>query len=129
MKAVIVVEDDEDVQDLIAAAFSLDSRFTVAGVSTTAEGAFDMAKANNAAVIVLDHGLAGELTGFDAAPAFKQLVPQSKVILFTAHAELRAAAAAEPAFDAFVLKTDAEALLRVAQQTLGMSGSRPDFRG
>jgi DNA-binding NtrC family response regulator len=123
VKAVVVVEDDEDVRDLIAAAFSLDSRFTVAGVSATAEDALEMAQKNNADLIVLDHGLAGELTGLQAAPAFKHVVPQSKVILFTAHEELREAAASEPAVDSFVLKTDAEALVSVAEQTLGMSGS------
>jgi DNA-binding NtrC family response regulator len=117
VRAVVVVEDDEDVQDLIAAEFSLDSRFTVAGVSASAEDAFEMALTNEEAVlIVLDQGLAGRLTGLQAAPAFKDVAPLAKVILFTAHEELREAAAAEPAVDAFVLKTDSTDLLRVAQQ-------------
>jgi DNA-binding NtrC family response regulator len=117
VRAVVVVEDNEDVQDLIAAEFSLDSRFTLAGVSATAEDAFEMALTNEEAVlIVLDQGLAGKLTGLQAAPAFKNVAPLAKVILFTAHEELRGAAAAEPAVDAFVLKTDSTELLRVAQQ-------------
>jgi len=112
----IVVEDDEDVQDLIAAQFSLDSHFIVAGVSASAEHALDMLPRDEAVLVVLDHGLSGELTGLEAAPAFKNLAPLSKVILFTSRADLREAAAAEPAVDAFVLKTDANALLLVAQQ-------------
>jgi hypothetical protein len=75
-----------------------------------------MARSNNAVLIVLDDGLAGKLTGLQAAPRFKDVAPLSKVILFTARLELRNAAAAEPAVDAFVLKTDACDLLRVAQQ-------------
>jgi DNA-binding NtrC family response regulator len=119
MRPVVVVEDDEDVQDLIVAELSQDPRFTVAGVSAAAEDAFELVLTNEEAVlIVLDHGLAGELTGLQAAPAFKHIVPLSKVILFTAHAELREAAAAEEAVDAFVLKTDADELLRVAQDLL-----------
>ena len=118
----MVVEDDEDVQDLIQTVFSMDSRFTLAGVSATAEDAFKVAGTNKAELIVLDHALAGELTGIEAAPKFKEVAPQSKIILFTAHAELRQAAAAEPAIDAFVLKTDSPYLLRVAQQLLSMSG-------
>jgi DNA-binding NtrC family response regulator len=116
VRALIVVEDDAEVQDLIAAEFSLDSRFPLAGMSDSAEEAFDFVPKNEAVLIVLDHRLAGELTGLDAAPAFKNLAPLSKIILFTAHAELREAAAAESAVDAFVLKTDAQELLLVAQQ-------------
>jgi DNA-binding NtrC family response regulator len=123
VRVLVVVEDDEDVQDLIETVFSLDSRFTFAGVSARAEDAFEMARTNKAGLIVLDHGLAGELTGLEAAPRFKEVAPLSKIILFTARAELRQAAAAEPAVDAFVLKTDSAHLLRVAQQVLGMSGS------
>jgi len=116
-----VVEDDEDAQDLIETVFSLDSRFILAGVSATAEDAFEMARTNKAGLIVLDHVLAGELTGIQAAPRFKDVAPLSKIILFTAHEELREAAAAEPAVDALVLKTDSTHLLRVAQQLLGIS--------
>lgn len=123
MRALVVVEDDEDFQDLIASQFSLDSRFTVAGVSATAEDALEMPQTKRAALIVLDHVLAGELTGLEAAPKFKDVAPLSKIILFTAHTELREAAVAEPAVDAFVPKTDSTHLVRVAQQLLGMSGS------
>jgi DNA-binding NarL/FixJ family response regulator len=121
VRGLVVVEDDEDVQVLIETVFSLDSRFTFAGVSATAEDAFEMVQTNEPGTVVLDHGLAGRLTGLEAAPRFKDVAPQSKIILFTAHEELREAAAAEPAVDAFVLKTDSTHLLRVAQQLLGIS--------
>ena len=123
MRVLVVVEDDEDAQDLIETVFSLDSRFILAGVSATAEDAFEMARTNKAGLIVLDHVLAGELTGIQAAPRFKDVAPLSKIILCTAHTELREPAAAEPAVDAFVLKTDSTHLLRVAQQLLDMCGS------
>jgi len=123
MRTLVVVEDDEDFQDLIAAEFSLDSRFTVVGVSATAEDAIEMTQRNMADLIVLDNRLAGELTGLEAARRFKVMAPLSKVILFTVHGELSEAAAAEPAVDAFVLKSDSRQLLRVAQQVLGMDGS------
>jgi DNA-binding NtrC family response regulator len=116
VRALIVVEDDEDVQDLIAAEFSLDRRFSLAGIARSAEEGFDMVPTNEPVLIVLDHALAGELTGLEAAPAFRNLAPLSKIILFTCHAGVQEAAAAEPAVDAFVLKTDSNELLRVAQQ-------------
>jgi DNA-binding NarL/FixJ family response regulator len=123
VRSLVVVEDDKDVQLLIETAFSLDSRFTFAGVSATAEDAFEMVQTNDPGTIVLDQGLAGRLSGLEAAPRFKDVAPQSKIIFFTAHEELREAAAAEPAVDAFVLKTDSTHLLRVAQQLLGLAGS------
>jgi DNA-binding NtrC family response regulator len=123
VKPLVVVEDDEDVQRLVETAFSLDSRFTFVGASATAEGALEMVRTNMPRAIVLDHALAGRLNGLEAAQKFKEVAPQSKIILFTAHAELREAAAAEPAIDAFVLKTEPMRLLRVAQQLLHMQGS------
>jgi hypothetical protein len=43
-----------------------------------------------------------------------------KIILFTAHAELQARAAIEPAVDGFVLKTESTRLLPLAQRLTGM---------
>lgn len=118
-----MVEDDEDIQVLIETAFSLDSRFTLAGTSTTAEDAFELARTNDADLIVLDQGLAGALTGLEAAPRFKEVAPKAKIILFTARADLLVEAALEPAVDSFLLKTNAAMLLRVAQELLGTGGS------
>jgi DNA-binding NarL/FixJ family response regulator len=76
VRGLVVVEDDEDVQVLIENVFSLDSRFTFSGVSATAEDAFEMVQTNEPATVVLDHGLAGRLTGLEAAPRFKRVAPQ-----------------------------------------------------
>jgi hypothetical protein len=53
-------------------------------------------------------------------PLLKELAPRAKIILFTAHAELRTRAAAEPAVDAFLLKTDPTRLLPLAQRLTGL---------
>ena len=120
MSLLVVVEDDLDIQLLIETVFSLDTRFHVAAVAVAAEDALEMTRMTEPAIIVLDDGLAGELTGLDAAPRFKEVAPQSKIILFTAHAELRQRAAEERAIDAFLLKTESVRLLPVAQQLTGM---------
>jgi DNA-binding NarL/FixJ family response regulator len=116
----VVVEDDPDVQLLIEVIFSLDSRFSVVGVPDAAEAALEIARTTEPGVIVLDHGLSGEMNGLDAAPRFKEVAPQAKIILFTAHAGMRGPAAAEPAIDAFLLKTDPLQLLPIAQRLTGM---------
>jgi DNA-binding NarL/FixJ family response regulator len=120
VKALVVVEDDPDVQFLIETVFSMDDRFSVAGVATSAEDAVEIARATAPGIIVLDHALAGALTGIAAAPQFKEVVPNVKIILFTAYAELRHPAADEPAIDAFLLKTDSAKLLPLAQELTGM---------
>lgn len=117
---VLVVEDDPDIQFLIRTVFSYDVRFSVAGEAASAEDGFELARSSEPGLIVLDHGLAGELKGIDAAPKFKEVVPNAKIVLFTAHAELRVPAGDEPAIDAFLLKTDSAHLLPLAQRLTGL---------
>lgn len=116
----MVVEDDPSIQLLIRTVFSLDPRFTVTGGAASAEEVLELARSTEPEVIVLDHGLAGELTGIVAAPRFKEVAPQAKIILFTADAELRDPAEEEPTIDAFLLKTDVVQLLPLAQRLTGL---------
>ena len=125
MKVLVVVEDDPDVQFLVEVVFSEDDRFAVAVLAASAEAALEMARTTEPGIIVLDHGLAGALTGLEAAPRLKEVAPNAKIILFTAHAELRHPAADEPAIDAFLLKTDVSQLLPLAQRLTGI-GPRTD---
>ena len=115
-----VIEDDPGVQLLIQTIFSMDSRFSPANAVQSAEEALESTRKAEPGVIVLDHGLAGSLTGLDAAPLLKELAPRAKIILFTAFAELQARATAEPAIDAFLLKTESTRLLPLAQRLTGL---------
>lgn len=119
MKA-LIVEDDLDIQSLVATIFSMDPRFSVAGLADSAEDALEMARITQPAVIVLDDRLAGALTGVDAVPQFRAAAPNAKIILFTAHRDLQARVAHEKEIDAFLLKTDTGALLPLAQQLTNM---------
>lgn len=116
----MVVEDDADVQSLVRTVFARDSRFSLGGVAESAEEAIELARSTELGLIVLDDGLAGELTGIDAAPLLKEVAPKAKIILFTAHADLRERAADEPAIDAFLVKTDVGQLLSLAQTLTGL---------
>jgi len=84
VKALVVVEDDPDVQFLVETIFSMDCRFTLAGVVASAEDGLEMARTSQPEIIVLDHSLSGQLTGLDGAPRLKELAPQAKNIMFTA---------------------------------------------
>ncbi|NMM24444.1 MAG: response regulator [Phycicoccus sp.] len=121
MQALVVVEDDPDVQFLVESIFSVDPRFNAADVAESAEAALEWsAQTAGPGVVVLDHGLAGSLTGLAAAQQIRELAPLAKIILFTAHAELKSLADEEPAIDAFLLKTDSTQLLPLAQRLTGL---------
>jgi DNA-binding NtrC family response regulator len=119
VKVLVVVGDDPDVQFLVETIFSIDSRFTLAGVVASAEEALESLRTAEPGVIVLDQALSGQLTGLDAAPRLKELAPQAKIIMFTAHADLKARADKEPV-DGFVLQTKPTQLLRLAQRLTGL---------
>jgi len=121
MKTLVVIEDDPDVQLLVEAIFSMDPRFTVTNVAESAEEALQAPPTSERGIILLDHGLAGPLPGLAAAPMLKELAPEAKIIMFTAHAALQPRSDTEPAIDAFLLKTDSERLLPLAQRLLGLS--------
>lgn len=116
MKAVVIVEDDPDIQSLVETIFSMDPRFHVVGLAESAEDALGIAREKQPQIIVLDDRLAGALTGFDAVPQFKEIVPDAKIILFTAHADLEARVVGQNEIDAFLLKTETGELLPLAQQ-------------
>jgi DNA-binding NarL/FixJ family response regulator len=120
MKAVLIVEDDPDIQSLIETIFSMDPRFEVTGLAESAEDALEMARTSKPEIIVLDDRLDGSLTGVDAVPQFKAAAPGAKIILFTAHADLQARVVGQPGIDAFLLKTETGELLPLAQQLTNM---------
>lgn len=123
-KILVVIEDDPDVQFLIESIFSMDPRFCVTNMAASAEEALKSPPTSEPGIIVLDHGLAGPLPGLAAAPLLKERAPQAKIIMFTAHGALQARADREPAIDAFLLKTESETLLPLAQQLIGL-GPQP----
>ena len=120
MNILVVIEDDPDVQFLVESIFEMDPRFIVTQVAESAEEALKTPSTTEPGIIVLDHGLAGPLPGLAAAPLLKERAPRAKIIMFTAHAALRARADQEPAIDAFLLKTESEKLLPLAQQLTGV---------
>jgi len=120
MKTLLIVEDDLHIQTLIETIFSMDDRFAVAGLADSAEDAVEMARTAKPEIIVLDDRLNGALRGVDAVAKIKAVAPDAKIILFTAHADLRARIDGELTVDAFLLKTEAGELLPLAQQLTNM---------
>lgn len=120
VKAYFVVEDDEDIRGLIRMTFRRTPEFVIAGEAESAEEALVMLRSMDVSLIVLDHGLTGVLTGLDAAPLFKEILPQTKIILFTADPVLRVRASNEWNVDAFLIKTEFAQLLPTALRLCGI---------
>ena len=121
-----VVEDDADARLVVRSLFSEDDRFSMTMEVASAEEAIRILRALRTApteppdLIVLDHNLAGGMTGLEVAPLLKHEVPQVKVILFTGAEEIRDRAEEEDAIDAFVVKSRPDDLVPTAKRVLGL---------
>lgn len=115
----LIVEDDEDLRFLIRAYLRTDKRLDVVAEAASAEEGLAHARAENPHLIVLDHVLEGELMGIDAAPLFKEIAPDAKILLFTASADPDHALA-QPAVDVYLMKTEISMLLKTIQALLGL---------
>lgn len=123
IRVLAVVEDDPDVRTLIRVNLSMEPRLRILGEVASAEEAIELAQGigPDLGLIILDHSLMGRLTGLEAAPRLKELAPNGKIILFTAHEQLRVKAMASPSIDAFLLKTRADELLPLARRLTGLT--------
>lgn len=114
-----IVEDDSDLRLLIRTHLARDSRLEILGEAASGAEAIAMASALRPGAIILDHGLAGPMTGLEAAPLIKAASPQSKILLFTAY-DVEREAAAEPAVDAYLRKDRIGELLATVCLLLGL---------
>ena len=80
MRALVVVDDDPDIQWLVESLFAIDPRFGVADLADSAEAALEWsARTTEPGIVVLDHGLSGALNGLDAASRIKAVAPHTKI--------------------------------------------------
>jgi DNA-binding NarL/FixJ family response regulator len=124
MRVLAIVEDDPDLRLLIRVTLEVEPEFEVAGEAASGDEALELLRkpqSEPVGLIILDHSLEGELTGLAVAPRLKELAPEARIILFTAYDHLREPAAAEPAIDAFLLKTSIAELLPLARQVTGLA--------
>jgi len=119
-EVLLVVEDEADMRLLIRAHLRRDPRIHIAAEVGSAKPAIEMARTSHPGVVILDHSIEGEIMGLQAAPQIKKAAPEGKILLFTAF-DLAKEAAAEPAVDAFLLKSDIRKLLSKVQELLGLS--------
>ena len=122
LHSILLVEDDPDMRLLLQLTLRSDPRLDVAAEAASAEDAIRLVDEVEPEVILLDHGLDGDVLGLHAAPILKAHAPDAKVILFSA-LDLRNEARAEPAVDYFLRKDRIRDLLGTIQSLLGLGAA------
>jgi DNA-binding NarL/FixJ family response regulator len=117
IKVFVVVEDEPDMRLLIGLQLHHDPRLELVGEAASAAEALKMLDTVEPGLIVLDHGIEGDVMGLEAAPLLKEKAPHAKILLFTAF-DMRQEAEAEPAVDGFLRKDRINELLATVQRLL-----------
>src|SRR5688500_2387217 len=120
LKVFVVVEDEPDMRALIGLTLRRDPRLEVVGEAASAEEALAILDTCEPGLIILDHGIEGDLMGLQAAPLLKAKAPQAKILLFTAF-DMRREASLEPAVDEYLRKDRIGELLATVQRMLGLN--------
>jgi DNA-binding NarL/FixJ family response regulator len=81
-KRVLLVDDNAVVRSFVRQLFELQSDFEISGEAENGRDAVEKAEKLKPDLIILDL-IMPVMTGLDAAPLFKQLLPDTLIILFT----------------------------------------------
>jgi len=122
IKVFVVVEDEPDMRMLISMMLAKDPRLELLGEAASADEALQVLDSIDPGLIVLDHGIEGEVMGLDAAPLLKAKAPNAKILLFTAF-DMQREAEAEPAVDGYLRKDRIDQLLPTALRLLELNGA------
>ena len=120
VKVFVVVEDEPDMRALIGLTLRRDPRLEVVGEAASAEEALAVLDTCDPGLIILDHGIEGDLMGLQAAPLLKAKAPAAKILLFTAF-DMRREASLEPAVDEYLRKDRIGELLPTVLRMLDLS--------
>jgi DNA-binding NarL/FixJ family response regulator len=81
-KRVLLVDDNSAVRSLVRQLFELEPDFEIAGEADNGQDAVEKAENLKPDLIILDLSMP-VMTGFDAAPKLRKLLPDTRIILFT----------------------------------------------
>jgi DNA-binding NarL/FixJ family response regulator len=118
-KCILIVDDNEAVRKLLRAFFESESGFDVCGEAADGLEAIQKSRALRPDLIILDM-LMPRMSGIEAAPILKEMLPQTPIVLFTSHhSALQRYDASAIGIDAAVAKDgDMSVLLHSVQRLL-----------
>jgi CheY-like chemotaxis protein len=83
--SVMVVEDVPELSHLLSMTLELDDRFTPVASAVSGREAVEMAYLHHPDSIVLDVSIDGLDDGIDILPELREVLPDARIIIFTAH--------------------------------------------
>jgi DNA-binding NarL/FixJ family response regulator len=120
-KAVVVIEDDPDMQELIRLALRPQPQLHLVGHAECAEEGLALVEREQPDLVILNHYLEAGSLGLPLAPALKRVAPRAKLVLFSSY-DLAIEADHESAVDVFVSKRRLGALLPTVSSLLDLAG-------
>lgn len=121
MKRIVLVEDERTIRTLIEILLSTEPDFELVAWAATAERGIELVREHEPDLVLLDNQLEGAMTGLQAAPTIKALMPSVVVLLCTA-LDLANAAQNEPAIDGYLRKDNLVDLVDVVRGLLAQPG-------
>ena len=121
MTRIVLVEDERTIRTLIEILLSTEPDFELVGWAVTAEAGIELVRQHEPDLVLLDNQLEGAMTGLQAAPSIKALMPSVVVLLCTA-LDLANAAQNEPAIDGYLRKDNLVDLVDVVRGLLPQPG-------
>jgi len=117
-KRVLLVDDNSAVRSLVRQLFELEPDYEIAGEAENGQDAVEKAENLKPDLIILDLSMP-VMTGLDAAPLLRKLLPDTRIILFTVQQGSEVERLARAAgIDAVVSKTQAASELVLKAQAL-----------
>ena len=117
-KCILIVDDLAQIRKLIRDFLEAETEFRVCGEATDGYDAIEKAQDLKPDLIILDVSMP-RMSGIEAAPRLKQILPNTPIILFTFHENLmRGFDAVEVGVDAVVAKDRGMPLLKKNVQNL-----------
>jgi CheY-like chemotaxis protein len=123
---VLVVDDDPDIHPLLEVMFEMDGRFRVVGHAEDGAEALALATTLRPDAVVLDLSMPGGVDGWEALPRLHRLLPDARLVVFSAFPEpLSLVQVLTAGGDAYLNKASAWELVPVLVQLLGDGSRRP----
>jgi len=103
----MVVKNNPDIHLLLLqTTFSMNAHYTPTTAAASAEKTPQSPRTTQPEINVLNHAPPGQLTSLDTTPRLNKLDPQTKIIMFSAHTDLKTRTEHEPAINTFMPKTE-----------------------
>lgn len=120
-KAVVVIDDDADMQELIRLALRPQPELRLVGQAERADEGLALVEREQPDLVILNHYLEAGSLGLPLAPALKRAAPKAKLVLFSSY-DLAIEAEHESAVDVFVNKRRLATLLPTVSSLLDLAG-------